>query len=63
MRDAPGIKGMSHVGEAIKYGHKLVTGKRALLTAAGLVVGGPIVGVVGAGTYFGQKMKHNHVAY
>lgn len=62
MRDAPGIKGMSHVGEAVRYGHKLVTGKRVLLTAAGLVVA-PVLGLVGAGTYFGKKMKHNHVAY
>lgn len=63
MRDAPGIEGMSHVGETVKYGHKLITGKRTLLTAAGLVVGGPVVGVLGAGAYFGQKMKHNHVAH
>lgn len=60
MRNAPLLKCMSHVGQEFHYGDKAFTGKDALVTAAGLVVGGPVIGVVGVGTYFKNKLDHAH---
>ncbi|CAM9793117.1 unnamed protein product [Scytosiphon promiscuus] len=63
MRSAPLIPGMSHVGQKIKYGDKLVNGKGVLLTGAALALGGPVAAVVGAGAYFGKKMEDNHCGH
>ena len=60
MRNAPLLKCMSHVGQEFQYGEKLGTGKDALITAAGLIVGGPVIGAVGVGTYFKNKLEHAH---
>ncbi|CAM9919599.1 unnamed protein product [Ectocarpus sp. 4 AP-2014] len=60
LRDMPPLPIMIHVGQQQEYGEQLVNGKRVLLSGVALLVGGPVIGVVGVATYFGQKLNRAH---